>query len=408
MAVKYLDYALYWSIVLFPFSIAIAPGFTFSLLGIMCAAFAAKKIIKKEPFIKSTPINLPFLLLILISILSFKNSVNLNSSVKGIFKLIESAAVFLICAQEIKDRKHISRIILFMVLGAVLASCDALWQNAFGKDFIRGNELIINIGLKRSTAAFPDANVLGVYLSPIAPVAFAMALYYLKGRKKLLMFAAAFTIVAGITLTFSRPTALALVLSLLFLGIVKKDKIVLITLLILAAIAPVIAPQNIKDWAKSVNYNPVIFMTNYDRISIYRNTLNMIGHHPVLGVGVNTFSLNYSKYKLPEAENAKTSESVYAHNNFLHMAGEIGLIGLGVFIWLLFRLFKSCAATFKGLKDNYLKIVSLAVTASLLAFMINGLTETSLYYAKVVMIFWFTVGLCFALKEPRFQQTHGN
>lgn len=203
----------------------------------------------------------------------------------------------------------------------------------------------------------------------------------------------------GIVLTFSRGTALALYLSVLFLSFMRKSKIISVALIILLLVSPFVMPQSIKKWAKEVNYNPVRFMLNDDRISIYKNALNMIKHHPVIGVGVNTFSKNYQTYKLPEPDWAKTVGSLYAHNHFLQMAGEIGLLGLAVFLWLLYRLFKANFRIYSGLKDEYLKVVSVSLVACFIAFLTNGLTETSLYYSRVAMIFWYLIGVTLSLQN---------
>lgn len=399
---KFVDWVIYWSIVIIPFSIAIAPAFTNTFMGFLFAAFIAKKILLaglqgRKNFFFWTPINPPFLLLFLISIASFINTIDYNASFRGLTKLLQNAFMFLVCAEEIKDRRHVRRIVLSVILGASLASVDALWQVAFGKDFIRGNELIVNIGLKRATAAFPDANVLGVYLSAITPLIIGLSLYYYRGAKRLPMLFVSLLALIGIVLTFARGTALALYLSILLISICRKDKVVSGILLALLLVFPIIMPQNIKDWAKSINYNPAFFMFNADRISIYKNTVNMIKHHPFIGVGVNTYSKNYLKYKLPEPENARTGDSMYAHNHFLQMAGEIGLAGLGIFLWLLFALFRKNISIYKNLKDNYYRVLSLSTSACLFAFLFNGLTETSLYYSRVAMIFWYLTGFSFAL-----------
>ncbi|MDD5165813.1 MAG: O-antigen ligase family protein [Candidatus Omnitrophica bacterium] len=397
--IKALNFIISWSIIIIPFSIAIAPGVTNTFMGFLLFAFLLKKLFTKEKLFIKTSITLPFLCLIAVSFVSFVNSVDYHSSFRGIFKLIQSILLFLICAQEIKDRKQVGRIILAITLGASLASIDALWQIQFGRDFIRGNELILNIGLKRATAAFPDANVLGVYLSAITPLIIGMALYYFKGLKKIIMLGLSALAVIGIMLTFSRGTALALYLSVLLIALCRKDKFISIALLVILLVFPFIVPQSIKDWAKEMHYNPIVLMCNTDRISMYKNAINMIKHHPVVGVGVNTFSKNYFKYKLPEPANARSGDSMYAHNHFLQMAGEIGLVGLGIFFWLLFRLFKKNIQVYKSLKDRYYKVILLSISASLFAFLINGLTETSLYYSRVAMIFWYLVGFSLSLSK---------
>jgi O-antigen ligase len=392
------EFILYWSIVMLPFSIAIAPGATYTFMGLMAFSFICKKLIKWEkPFVR-TPVDLQLLLLVVVSILSFKNTVDYNASFQGITKLLQVFFLLLIGAEAVKDKSHLRLIIFSAACGACLASYDGYWQVNFGKDFIRGHLPIINIGITRATAAFPNANVLGVYLSAIAPLIIGLALFYYRGLKKVLMLLVAGLAAFGIVLTFSRGTALALYLSVLLICLVRKNKTLSALLIILLVIFPFIMPKSIKSWAKEVNYNPVRFMLN-DRISVYKNTVNMIKHHPVVGVGTNTFSKNYLTYKLPEPEWARTTDSMYAHNHYLQMAGEIGLVGLAIFLWLLYRLFSENFRIYRRLKDDYLKVVSISLIACFFAFLVNGLTETSLYYSRVSMIFWYLIGVSFSLNK---------
>ena len=196
--IKGADSAVYWSIVLLPFSIAIAPGVTSSFIGLLFFGFLLKKALKQERFFAKTPIDLPFFAFLIISIISISNSHHYLSSVRGVLKFVQNAFIFLIFVEELRDRVHVKRIVFAMLAGAALASSDAVWQIISGKDFIRGNSLIINIGLPRATAAFPNANVLGVYLVPIAPLAFALALYFYRNKARLGAGLAAGLIAAGI------------------------------------------------------------------------------------------------------------------------------------------------------------------------------------------------------------------
>ncbi len=397
---KYLDYIIYYSIIIIPFSISIAPAFTSTFMGFLISSFVFKKIIKREKLFISTAINLPFILLFLIAIISFKNSINYADSLRGITRLILNAFIFLICAEEIKDQKHITGIFLSVIFGAALASSDAIWQVFTGRDFIRGYAPVINLGMIRATASFKDSNVLGIYLSAIAPLLFGLTLYYLKKKKKAVMSGVSFLALTGILLTYSRPTLLAIYIALFFLGIARRDKKMIALLIILTLVTPFILPKAVKDWAREVDYNPFRFMCNDDRIAVYRNSLNMIKEHPFIGLGVNTYMKNYKKYREPvEYRNIVTKDYMYAHNNFIHMAAEIGLIGLGIFLWLLYKLFMESKYIYKRLDSHYLKIVLLSLSACLIAFLINGLTESSLFYSRVTIIFWYIAGLTLAFNK---------
>jgi O-antigen ligase len=201
-------------------------------------------------------------------------------------------------------------------------------------------------------------------------------------------------------LTYSRPTLLAIYIALFFLGITRKDRVIIALLAIVTLISPFILPKSVKEWAKEVEYNPFRFMCNDDRIAVYRNSLNMIKNHPFVGVGANTYMKNYKKYKeSPEYRNIVTLDYMYAHNNFIHMASEIGLIGLGIFIWLLYKLFIEGLNIYKRLNDRFLKVISLSLLAGLIAFLVNGLTESSLYYSRVAVIFWYLTGLALSLDK---------
>lgn len=399
--VEYLDFIIYWSIVILPFSVAIAPAPANVFMGFLIVAFLIKKILKRESVFARAKINAPMLFLFVISCISLINSINYNDSFKGgILRLTQYAFVFFILLKEIKDQRHINKVIFSICSGIILASIDGMWQVATGRDFIRGYATIINIGLLRATASFKDSNLLGIYLSAFAPLVLGLSLYYFGKMKKLAFIFVSIISLSGIILTYSRPTILAIYIALLFLSVVKQDKKIAVSLIIILLVAPFILPRSVKNWAKEVEYNPLRLMCNDDRIAVYRNSIKMIKAHPFVGVGTNTFMKNYKQYKeFPEYRNVVTSDYMYAHNIFFHMAAEIGLIGLGIFIWLLYKLFIECRNIYRALNDDYLKIISLSLTACLIAFLVNGLTESSLYYSRVAIIFWYICGLSLSLKK---------
>jgi len=396
-----LENIIYWLIVILPFSMAIAPAPKNVFTGILIVCFLALKIIKREkPFI-STGVNLPLSIFLALTCISLFYSVSIIDTLKGgILRLLQYIFVFLIMAEKVRDKKHIYRILFSATAGLALVSIDALWQIFLGADFIRGYQPVVNIGLVRATASFKDSNTFGIYLSALAPFVLGLSLYYFKGAKKITFAALSLLILAGIAVTYSRPTLLAVYLAVLFLAVVKKDRLIIGMIVLATLLSPLILPRSVKNWAKECNYNPLRLLCNDDRIAIYRNTLKMIKAHPLNGVGANNFMESYRFYKEnPEYRNIVTSDYIYAHNNFLHMAGELGLTGLAVFIWFLGRLFVRNRQIYSGLKDDFLRIVSLSLCACLIAFLVNGLTESSLYSSRVAMIFWYLAGFSLGLEK---------
>lgn len=405
----YLDFAVYWLIILIPFSMAIASAPMNVCMGLLIFSYILKKTLRMEWPIPKTAINLPLLLFFLITCVSIVYSINFKDTFRGgILRLLSFSFVFLILSCELKNKSHIMKIILSAAAGLILTSINAIWQRFSGYDFMRGYSLFEEFHLLRSTASFSDPNTLGIYLSALSPLLLGLSLYYFKGRNKAVCLFFSLLVLGGVLLTYSRPTFLALYLALFFFGLIKKDRLLITALVILTLIGPFLVPAPIKDWARQMNYNPLRLMCNDDRIAIYRNSLNMIRAHPLIGVGANVYMKNYKQYKeSPEYNNVVTADYLYAHNNFLQMAAELGLPGLAVFIWMLFRLFKECSSIYRRLKDKFLRITQLCLIACLIAFLANGLTESSLYYARLALIFWYLMGFALGLKKFAYADKTG-
>ena len=397
--IRFLESVIPWLLALIPFSMCIAPAPMNVFMGLLIFCFLVKRILKKEPLFLKSPLNIPLLLFFLLTCLSLFYSINFKDTFRGgVLRLLQYVFVYFAAAQEVKNKRQLILIVFGVCAGLVLTAADEIWQVARGVDFIRGYAPIINIGLVRATASFKDANTLGIYLSALAPLVLGLALYYKKGAKKVLFMLMGLLAVCGIVLTYSRPTLLALYIALFFMAVVRKDKVMIWVLVIGILLTPFIAPASIKNWAKQVNYNPMRFMCNDDRIAVYQHSLQMIKDRPVLGRGANTFMKNFKNYNNPpHYRDVAVIDYIYAHNIYLHMAGELGLLGLGIFIWFVVVFFKSAKKIYSRLKDDFLKVVLMSLSACLLAFLVNGLTESSLYYARVAMVFWYLAGLTLAM-----------
>jgi O-antigen ligase len=397
----YCDKLLYWLLILIPFSGVIASGIINSLIGVAIAAYFLKKFTSKDHWPENSAISVPFLFLILISIISMRNSIDLSSSIKGLEKLLKYGFTFLIFYESIKDVRHAKRIAFSLCCGMIFISLDAIFQLQFGRDFVRNQSYDIMMGLPRLKATFPHTNIFALYLGLVLPTIFCLARYAFKNRQKLFF---TITFLLGIyclIFTFSRGAALGLLSAFCLISILRKDKrllkFVIITIIIGLFILPFLLPSGIKEWSHGPEaaYGGLL---DSARVYIYKTALNMIKHHPFIGVGVNTFSENYLNYKVNQVYGNTGDSKYFGHNNFLHMAGEIGLIGMAIFLWLLFVLLRRWYKIYIQLPENdFLIIFSLGLIAGMLGFLVHGLTDTGLYYSKVATIFWVQVGILLAV-----------
>jgi O-antigen ligase len=79
------------------------------------------------------------------------------------------------------------------------------------------------------------------------------------------------------------------------------------------------------------------------RWSIWQGAFTVIASHPIAGVGVGNFgevAVQYSTFLFEQTAGEEGETAGVAHNTFLSMASELGLVGLTLFLGVLFLAFK--------------------------------------------------------------------
>jgi len=387
-----LEKAIYWEIILIPFVASFSSAAVNVFIGLLIATFIIKRTLSGDFNIFKPPLSLPFGLLFIFSLFSIFNSTNYASSIQGLTKLIKYGSLIFILASEIKDKAHVKKIVIASLFGLLLASLDGIYQLIFGVDFFRHKPYDTVLGLARLKAAFPHTNIFAGYLALFVPVALIMFRYYLKGKKQIITGIISFLGLFCLVFTFSRSAVFGVWLGLFLVSLTKKDWLPVIILMSMVLIAPFIAPKGISDWTKSTSSTAELLL-NKERFALYETSLNMIRQHPLMGIGVNTYCINYQRYKLHDTVEGTEGTQWYAHNSYLQMASEIGLFCFFSFLYLLFKIFNSTRQFVRKSEDGFLKISSLGLLIGIFAFLIHGLTESNLYYPKIAVLFWFQVAL---------------
>lgn len=123
------------------------------------------------------------------------------------------------------------------------------------------------------------------------------------------------------------------------------------------------------------------------RLEYYRNAIEMISEHPIIGVGSGAFRSAY------EAKVRGTQMTVvdHPHNAFLHVAVELGLIGLAALLSLLLVQWRTA-----GTLDSFTErtaargLIVIFVAAGLVSSTFGDHTE-GLFYAWASGLFFATV-----------------
>jgi len=124
------------------------------------------------------------------------------------------------------------------------------------------------------------------------------------------------------------------------------------------------------------------------RRSIWKNSLDIVKQHPILGIGANNFAMQYVAY------NDSGSDSAFVirpFNYFLHILIEKGIVGLVVYLLLLVSFFWVSHRKVKRLKgDVYRASVVICFMTAYATILVRDLSESSILANRgVTILLWF-------------------
>ncbi len=220
--------------------------------------------------------------------------------------------------------------------------------------------------------------------------------------------------VSALFLTFTRGGWLALCGSALFLGILKKSRLILGGVLMVACLALVLAtacPQTktgglIRSIFYPLRPSSVRFAeSNLQRYWMYRSALSIFCDHPVTGVGQMNFGKVFSRYVpeelrnpyAPAADGTIYTGVAHAHNLYLHFLATGGLLGLVGFLGLIRAAVRLTWRNYQHQNDHFLQALSLGILTAIVAFLTLGLFDENFRDSISAMQLWFLMGLAAAI-----------
>jgi O-antigen ligase len=81
------------------------------------------------------------------------------------------------------------------------------------------------------------------------------------------------------------------------------------------------------------------------RLIFWKSSLSIFADYPLLGAGTGSFANEF----LSHANGYETLKADNPHNEYLLIACQLGIVGLGIFLWLLYSLFNES----KRMSDMY-------------------------------------------------------
>ncbi|OIO36573.1 MAG: hypothetical protein AUJ74_01725 [Candidatus Omnitrophica bacterium CG1_02_44_16] len=329
-------------------------------------------------------------LFLLAALVSISFSQDIQKSLSEFYKYTTYfLAFFAVSSFDAQERNCLFKI---LILSCAIVSLYALRWLIGGLfptlDYLRGLGITEGFAVEylsrgRAFVPFPTPAALAGYLILFAPLSAALLLETGKNKLKN-YFALSVVILTSIALLATQSIGgfLSLVLSLIiFLYTRKKGpskKIIFPVLCGLISCGLILFFLR-----NSSNYDfntPIFSLTN--RLSYWREAINVISQHPLAGVGLG----NYPFFK-----------SISPHNSYLQIWAEIGILGLASFIGLAYKTL----AIQDGAQNNALWIGSLA-------FLIHNLADFTFFQPEVSLLWWVVAALLTSKAELNIARPYKN
>lgn len=130
------------------------------------------------------------------------------------------------------------------------------------------------------------------------------------------------------------------------------------------------------------------------RLYMYFNTLRMIRDHLIFGIGFGNFKYVYPRYRdhrewAISGLNTRVEE---AHNEYLQVFSEVGLLGFLAFVFIIFRILKMSWELLHKETFNQSFFLSMALSMGIFSTLIQCLFDFNLQNPASGITFWSSVG----------------
>ncbi len=367
-------------------SFAVFSMFSISLTQISCGiggiAWLIKVHLTRSWKDLKLPLGIPILLFVLACVLAVATAVDPGNSYKSLKKLLQWI-IFFWAINSIRDDGQRDRLALLLVAAGCIASLNGFYQ-AWAQ------------GVSLNSRVEGTMSVYMTFAGLLMLVGlFCLGRFLFRQPREKWLLAAFSVITVCLLLTLTRQAWLGFLAGLIFLLFTWR-KIFVLTVPVLVALVLIFPPQPVKERLHSmINLEDASLQI---RMNLWRGGWAIFKDHPLTGCGFKCVDVVHSKYPDPEGHIAKFKG---LHNNFIQLAVDTGIIGLGTWlsIWVCYFL-----ALYRNLvslpTESPARWVSFASASAVIGFLAGGIFEVNFYDSEVAMLLYFIMALPFVSSRP--------
>jgi O-antigen ligase len=294
----------------------------------------------------------------------------ISGTLAAILGIVQFALQFIIGLDtELKYARSLSPFFLGHSLGKLVSSNPSWLVNISGKT------------LMRAFGFFPDPHAFSFFVSMCFFIALGYAFYGKGGRFRIFVGIGSAMALLAVLLSFSRGAYLGMIAGVAFFAAAIMYRVGWLgkSLTVAGLVAVALFLFNPK--AVSQRFFSSFDLregSNAERMKNWKKAADIISDHPLTGVGLG----NYAAEIEPTIGERS---SIYAHNIFLDIAAETGILNGLIFLLLIF------ISIFRGARGG--SAVGLGLSASLIYFLVHGFFDTPIYSPQVLTILLIILAL---------------
>lgn len=340
-------------------------------------------------FAFKAPFTYPLIVFFLWSLLSIFWALNIENTINDVRgHLLNHIIFYFLIINFFHSRKRLETLAWIVVLTAVFFSVIGIVYYYV----IIGNQVqSIRLGYLVSNLDNVSTELPVNFIGTLNITAIFFCLYFFSRPSflcsRIAIILCALVSFVAIFLTQSRGSLVALVFAgSTMLVLIRKKKLLPIFLI---AISVVIFLTPFKDRIDKASL--------IERFKINYVAFEVLKDYPLKGIGFGmmTFNSNINKKvyinKLPEK--FRPADIFTPHNWLLDITVRLGLIGLILFLTILFVFVKMCWETIRHAKDDGIRLCGMCVAMAFLAYFVMGLVEPLFLFRASAMMFYIFLGM---------------
>jgi O-antigen ligase len=369
---------------------------------VLFLVWAGKQLVSRKVKLSKNALYLPALLffgLILLQIVLRQSAYDYVTETEAL-KYVSYGILLLIAAESIGE-EHARKIFgqVMIVFGALYAFF-ALAQNLTGNGkifWVHGTQFPGSI-----YGSYVNHNHYAGLMEMLVPLPFVLSMgNVLKGGKRVLVGFCAVLMASTIFLSGSRGGMLTFGIEMLFfaaltLGKRRSPRLALgsVAVCVLVLFLLIFLGKGGQVLGRLGDLSPGI------RLDIAKDSLRMFSKRPVGGWGLGTFPTVYPSYR-SFYTNLFVNE---AHNDYLQLLVETGLLGFALMLWFLARLYQYGLPTSRRWEFQWDAAVSLAALLGCTGILLHSLVDFNLQIPANAALFYVLCGLAASTPSSQLSQ----